>query len=197
MIGDVAPGHVIFDRQRIDFPPHHRMGQQSLQFARKRQCAAGQMGEVERLYAEPVARKEQLPFLQVVQREGEHPVEPRKAIGTPFLPRGEDRFRVAIGPELRPTLLQFASQGAVIVDLAVEDDHRPPVGRSHGLGRAGKIDDREPPVTEPDTGRSPDPRSVRPAVGQRVGHRLDPLGIDRLDRLVMEKPRNPAHGGVP
>ena len=45
-VGDIAPGHVILDCQRIDLPPQQRMRQQPLQFAGKGQRAAFEPREI-------------------------------------------------------------------------------------------------------------------------------------------------------
>src|SRR6478609_8371698 len=75
VIGDVTPGHVIFDRQRIDLAPQQRMRQQPLELRSEGQAAVAQRRHVKRLHPEPIAREEQLALAAIVYREGEHAVE--------------------------------------------------------------------------------------------------------------------------
>ncbi len=197
MFGHEPPGQEILDRVRIDLAPQRRMGEQALHFGRESYAAIGQIGDEERFHPQPVAGEKQLALVQIVNREGEHAVEAREAIGAPALPGGEDDFAIALGPKTRALILQFAPQRAVIVDLAIEGKHGAAIRRGHGLRRSRHIDDRQAAMAEPDSGGSPHARAVRPAMGQRRAHLLDPRGIDRLGRAMMKNPRDPAHGPWP
>ena len=73
---------------------------------------------------------------------------------------------VAMAPEHDAFSEELVAQAFVVVDLAVERDPRPAVGRRHRLRALGpRIDDREPPVTEPHAPVAgiPFPDSVGPA----------------------------------
>ena len=73
---------------------------------------------------------------------------------------------VAMAPEHDAFSEELVAQAFVVVDLAVERDPGPAVGRRHRLRALGpRIDDREPPVTEPHAPVAgiPFPDSVGPA----------------------------------
>ena len=81
------------------------------------------------------------------------------------------------GFELLPQKLE-------IVDLAVEDERDARTLMDHGLDAGRQIDDRQPPMREPDHGGSiagviqEQAFAVRPAVADAVGHGHQPaLGI--------------------
>ena len=69
---------------------------------------------------------------------------------------------------------QLLADLAVIVDLAVEDDHEAAVGAVHRLVPAGDVEDREPTHPEPEAAVDERPALVRPAVEDGVA-----LGLDR------------------
>ena len=194
MVGDVAPGKVILDRQWIYLATQQRMREQALEFAGKGQAAIAQFGSEKRFYAQTVACQKQRAVRVVVQREGKHAVQALQAIRAPFLPRGEDDLCVPLGPEYCAKRGKLAAQFAEIVNLAVEDDGRAAIGRMHRLGRAFQIDDRQAPMAQANPGIGPDPRSVRSAMGKSVGHLPHARRVHRLWCPEMEKACNPAHG---
>ena len=49
-------------------------------------------------------------------------------------------------------------------------------------------------MAEADARRGPDAAAVGPAMGERVGHRLDPRRVDRLGHVGMEDAGDAAHG---
>ncbi len=197
MVGHVAPGHVVLDRERVDLAPQQRIGEQPLELAGEGQRPALEPGQIQRLDPEPVAGEEKLPPIEVVEREGEHAVETAQAIRPPFAPSGKDRLGIPSGAKYSPTGLQFAAQLPKIVDFAVEHDHRAAVVRVHRLRRTCEVDDRQAAMTDADARRGPHSAAVGAPVRHGIGHALDPSGIDRFDRLVMEDPRDPAHARGP
>ena len=128
MIGNIAPGEVILDRQRINLTPQQRVCDQALQFRGKDQAAVAERGIEQRLYAEPVARKEQCALPKIVNRKGEHTVQPGQAIRAPALPGRQNNLAITVSVERRAKPAQFLAQFAVVIDLAVEHQHRPAVG---------------------------------------------------------------------
>lgn len=197
MIRHVAPGHVVFHRQRVDFTTQQRVRQQGLEFRTKRKAAIGQMRHEQRLHSQPVTGEEQAPSLQIVKRKREHAVQPGQALHAPFLPGSQDHLGIPIGVELCPARSQFAAQFAVVVDLAIEDDHRPAITGMHRLRRSGQVDDRQTPMAQRHARRRPYPAAIRPAMDKGIAHPFDPLGIDRLGRATVEDAGNTAHGLSP
>ena len=157
-----------------------------------------QLADIERLHAQPVAGEEQGVLIGIVEREGEHAVEPGEAVRPPLPPGGEDDFGVALGLEMVALDLQLGANLAEIVDLAIIGDDQPAIGGQHRLRRGlGKIDDREAAMAEADARRGPHAAAVRSTMDERVGHRLDPCRIDRLGHVGVEDAGDAAHGQAP
>src|SRR3546814_15741489 len=81
---------------------------------------------MERRHPQPVAREEQAAALMIVDREGEHTVEARQAVGAPLAPGGDDDFGIAAGAETMAAILEFGAQPAAMVDLPIigaRDEH--------------------------------------------------------------------------
>src|SRR3546814_13993175 len=98
---------------------------------------------MERLHPRPVGREEQAAALMIVDREGEHTVEARQAVGAPLAPGGDDDFGIAAGAETMAAVLDFAAQLAEIVDLTIIGERDELVIARHRLQPALDIDDRE------------------------------------------------------
>jgi hypothetical protein len=136
---------------------------------------------VERLLAEAVAGKVELPVTPVPEGEGEHP---DRLLQRRLEPPGGDaldqRLGVAVAAPGDAVALRaaavFVELGAhrgVIVDLAVVDDHPAPVVRDHRLvAERGEIEDREAAMAETDAdfGVQPAARVVGAAMDDAVGH---------------------------
>ena len=107
---------------------------------------------IERLLADPVARKDQLTFPPIPQREREHP---DGVLQRPSQPPGFDRreqgLRVGMAGPIRrlPFVLQLLAKLLMIIDFAVVDDDVAAAVRVHRLiaGRRN-VDDREAVVGE-------------------------------------------------
>ena len=130
---------------------------------------------------------------QIIDRKGKHAVQPGDAVRPPLLPRRQNDLAIAVSMKLRAAAAQLFTQLAVIVDLAVEHQHRAAIGGGHRLRRPGEIDDREPQMTQPDPRRSPHPLPVRAPVGHRVAHPLKPRRVNRLGRGQVKDSGNSAH----
>src|SRR3546814_2374119 len=78
---------------------------------------------MERLHPQPIAREEQALLLRIVEREGEHAVQPREHPRPPDAPAVEQHLGIAVGAEACALGLKLGADLAKIVDLAV-------VGRS-------------------------------------------------------------------
>ena len=86
---------------------------------------------IERLLADAVAHQQQLLTSVVVQRNGEHAVQPAHTFRSPLQIRSQNDFRIAAAAEgiVRQLLLQLQE----VVDFSVEDNRNQPVRCRHGL----------------------------------------------------------------
>src|SRR5437867_943634 len=79
-------------------------------------------GVGERLDGESIAAEEERPAAEIVNGEGEHPLQPGGAVLALFLVQVRQDLRVGGAPESMPPLLEHLAENPVVVDLAVEDD---------------------------------------------------------------------------
>src|SRR5436305_6374507 len=106
--------------------------------------------------------------------KSKHPAKSCKALLTPKRIRLQQDFRIRMADERTAILLQFTSDFAEVVDLAVIDDPITSFQIVHGLvPQRGKIENRKPAVSQPDFDRKigvaeqDGARVVWAAVGQR------------------------------
>ena len=97
----------------------------------------------QRLDAEPVPRDEQALSWRVPDRKGEHALQPLDASDPVALVHVEDDLGVGLRLEADALPGQLVAEGAVVVDLAVEDDPRRAAGVRDGLVTALGVDDGE------------------------------------------------------
>ena len=171
------------------------MPQQALEFGRKGDRSVGQPREMQRLHAQPVARQKQAAPLMIVDRKGEHAIEPRQAIRAPLPPRRQNHLGIAAGSKAVTAIFEFGAQLPEIIDFAVEADRHRFVVARHRLRAAFDVDDRQPQMPESDARRGPFARSVGTAMAHGMQHRAQPRGIDGLGRLQMINARDPTHIG--
>ena len=176
-----APGRRQVDeaqigRQRvpIDLGTEGGMRHQRLQL-RAEEPRAGETAVVNRLLAEAVACQRQGAAFRVPQREGQHAVAaPKGGLDAPLADTGEQDLRVRVAAEVVAHRLQLTAQLLEIIDLAVERQHEAAVIAEHRLmTRRRQVQDRQSPVAKHDSGAgvAPDAGIVRPAMGDRIGHR--------------------------
>jgi len=166
---------------------------QRLQFRREEQPAVGEHAVVERFLAEPVARQEQRLAPRIPQREGEHPVEAVETAFTPRLPGMDDDLGVRARPERVAERRQFRHERLKIVNLAVEDDAHRAVLVELRLVAGDEIDDRQPPMSQPDPRRKVEAVAVRSAMGENAGHSMQQRAIDVAAPAEVEDPGYAAH----
>jgi hypothetical protein len=180
---------------RIELGAHASRGQQRRQ-RRGEPQRPRDLGEVQRLDAEPVAREDEASGVVLVEREREHPGE---ALDTAMAPLGmgpEYHLGIARRREAMARARELAPKLVVVVDAAVEDDRRSQLGVDHRLGaRAGRIDDLQAPVSQRDASARPRARAVRAAVAHRRGDALDGVAVGRSTRR--ELAGEAAHDPVP
>ena len=124
---------------------------------------------VQRLLSEVIARCQQAATLHVPQHEREHAAQ---AIEQPIamaLVQRDDDLAVAVRQESVAVLLELAAQLAVVVDLAVADQQDRAVGVVQRLLAAGKVDDRQPAMSQAWPGRRD--RSLRRRDRDAQAHR--------------------------
>jgi hypothetical protein len=181
-------------RALVDARHDRRVREQRLDL-RGEQQAPVDVRPVQRLLAQPVTAQQQPAVARIPEREREHAVQVvHEGLPAPFV-EVQDHLGVARRPERRALALQIASQGGVVVDLAVEDEARPACPE-HRLRAALEVEDRQPPVgqADPPVRRDEDPLAVGPAVAQRLAHRQQDAIVDRAGRpAVLEDAGEPAH----
>ena len=186
----VLEGEVFADAVAVCLGPDVGGDEESLDLGGE-QDPVGRRVQVEGLHSEVIAGQQHLLGLPIVEGEGEHAVQPLDALRPPLLVGLQDDLRVGGRAEQAAAGLQLLPQLHVVVDLAVEDDHRSLGG--HGLLPAGQVDDREAlvgeghrPLREP-TGR------IRSAVTDGGGHADREVLAGGLT-VESEDARDSAHG---
>ena len=172
-----APVEKIIGALAIDAGGPAGVGGELLHLGGERQAAGGRGPEVERFDAEAVARREKPAGPAIEQHEGKHAVEAREAAFAPLAPGGQDDLGVGAGVERVAGRRELRAQFDVVVDLAIVGDPALAGRIAHRLmtGRA-QVENREPPVPEPERG-----------AGKRFARSRDPAGS-----LVREERRHRA-----
>ena len=183
--GDVAVREKIRKRVRVEASGDSRNPEKRLRLGGERE-SPGQESVVERLDPDPVAREQESPVHLVPQRQGEHSLDTPEGL-RPFPAEQPVRdFPVALRDENFSAGLEFPPERAEVVDLAVVDERGLSVRRDRWLLAAkGRIQDREPPVSQDDPPvrarpgsapvRSPPVQSGESALQDR---RIDPRRIN-------------------
>ena len=192
--GDVAQREVFLDRRRVDVAAQSAVREQRFQLGSEQQRAVGQQRVMQRLHPEAVAREEQRLPVAIPQREREHAAQALDTILAPGFPGVDDRLGVAPGTEPVAQRRQLGDQRLVVVDLAVVDDADAAVLVVERLLPGGKIDDRQPPVAQPDAGLDVQADLVRAAMMLRLVHANQRRAIDVAASAGVEDARDPAHG---
>src|SRR5204862_2942629 len=126
--------------------------------------------------------------------EREHPAKPVHAALSHRLIELEDHLGVAPGSEAASLPDHLLPALVVVVDLAVQDEHRLPVVAHEGLRASFEIHDGETHVAEADSVAAIDPLAVGPAMGERAVHPAeDGLGIGSV-RAEAAEAGYAAHG---
>ena len=87
-----------------------------------------------------------------------------------------------------------ASEFAVIVNFAVQNDGDRTVFVENRLMASGHVNDRKPPMAESDSSGDVKTFVVRPAMSKRAGHSPQDGFVDRLIGFVIVDSGNSAHG---
>src|SRR5918999_4016391 len=170
--GDEAAGEVVVEGGAVDLGCRNARLEQGADLGGDRHSGAV-APPVQGLDAEIVAGgDEPLPVL-VPEDEGEDAVELADALGAALLVGVDDGLGVGVRGEAVAALLESGAKGALVVDLAVDDDGDGAVLGVERLVAPGDVDDGEPGVGERGGAGAPDPLAVGPAVPKRLEH---PLG---------------------
>jgi hypothetical protein len=105
----------------------------------------------------------------------------------------ENRFRIALCPVAMSGPLHLTSETGMVVNLAVEDDPHAVVLVAHRLMASGNVDDRQPPVGQPDTPVHPQSRSIGTSMLLHVRHMDETGTLYPLPRIKFHDTRNGAH----
>ena len=89
--------------------------------------------------------------------------------------RREQHLRIGVCAEPVAFLLELGLEFQVVVDLAVEHEVYEALAVRHRLLAGNQVDDLEPPVRKADLPRTIESMLVRSAMGQNVGHALQPF----------------------
>ena len=154
------------------------------------------MGDVERLDAKTITRKEQPPFLAVPDRKGPHSIESPMTLDAPFTKRAEHNFRVGMGSKMMAARLQIGANFFEVVDLAVEDDHQIAAGIAERLvSRGRKIDDRQTRARQRDVRFDVHRAPIGAAVCDGIDHAPRRCRIRRA-RFANENASDSAHAVI-
>ncbi len=134
----------------------------------------GHLGDIERLDAEPITRRDNPAGITFVNGESEHAEKARNAAFAPCVPCLENDFCVSIGEELVAHLFQLGAQFAEIIDAAIEHQRQTEVSIDHRLLRFfGKIKDSQSSMPEADIAPDHNPGCIGPARTEYIRHFRD------------------------
>ena len=174
-------------RRRPHRARHQARLQQRLRLGGERQ-PAGDLGDIQRLDAERVARQRHRALHALVDGDRVHATQMLRVVRALAQPQMQRRFAVAVGGEAdrRHRHAQFA----VVVDLAVADQRR---GAGEQRLIAGhQIDDRQPVVHQRDAAHHRVAGAIRAAVPQAVDQSATAWPVRaaarRLDRISPAMP---------
>src|SRR5262245_55874163 len=109
---------------------------------------------VERLLAEPVAGKEELFPILIINRKGKHAVQPFRQSSTPFLVAVDENLGIGVRRAKNMTPRhELGPQLQVIIDLTVEDDRDRAILVPKRLVTTADVDNGETTVTKINMGR--------------------------------------------
>src|SRR3954470_8967287 len=119
-------------------------------------------GIEQRLYAEPIARREEGPIPLVPEHKCEFAAQSMQALGANVFVEMQGDFAVRPSAQMVPRLLEFLSDRFIAVELTVDDDVNASVLARDRLISRNKVNDAEPRVPETNSrvGCDPTPLSV-------------------------------------
>ena len=191
----VAVSKIFLDRARIQFARQLGEGHDRLQFRAEHEQAVRQQRIEHRLDADMVARQEQGLLAAVPDAEGEHAAQAAHAVRAPGLVSGQHHLGVRLGAERDAERDQLVAQLAVVVDLAVEDDHRVAVAADQRLLAGGDVDHRQAAVAHAERRFGVQLALVRPAVELAFVHAAERPAVDFPVAVGIKNSDYSAHRG--
>src|SRR5690606_10583092 len=165
--------HVVVQRNRIDLRGRILALEQRRQRRRESPARRG-FGVVQRLDAEPIARRERPARDALVDDEREHAVEALDAPLAPFGIRLQNDLGIARRPEAMPEIFQLEPKLLEVVDATVEDDDEIMILVEHRLRRARRqIEDLQAAMADGDRSLAEVAVRIRPARSEPLGHAFD------------------------
>ena len=154
------------------------------------------VGHVQRLDAVRVAGEEEPLLRSVPERKGVHPPQVLDHVPSVLGVEVQQHLRVGVRRKLIPFCLELSSKPLIVVDFSVvAHDERPVVSVHRLRAPLRKIEDRQPPVGQPDVSSVADPQpvGVRASLRHAVAELTEPVLVDRPTVVVVECRGNPTH----
>ncbi len=188
---DAVARQVEPQRVEVQLARHRRVLQQALELGAERQRAAV-AAPVQRLDGEAVVGQHQAPAPGVPQGDREHAAQVREALEADVLVQVQDGLEIALGGERVTVARQALAQPAVVVDLAIANQHERAVLVSQRLLGVGDVDDRQTAHGERHGAVGQEAVAVGAAVHDAVRH--PPAQVDVGRRAVeAQHPADAAH----
>src|SRR6266404_8923819 len=175
-LADRTKKEVFVQRFAAQFPCYETGSQQGADFGRENQCLPVVV-VIKGLYPQRTARKKTAPLFFIPNCQREHSFEFANAIGAVTLVHLEDDLSVGVGLEDRSLFFEILAKRFKIINLAVKNDMKSPVRRTHWLVPCrAQIQDRETRARQPRACRSCDNDAaiIRSAMIQRRFHGSQP-----------------------
>ena len=125
---------------------------------------------IKRLFAKPVAGKNEFFLSRVPESDGVHAVEVIDEIIAVLLVKVRNDLYVGLRYKLVALLFQFGADLAKVVQLAIDHCDDRPVLAVNWLVTGVQINDRKPPHAESGTFAEPYTLRVRPPMNDRLAH---------------------------
>ena len=189
----VPERQIALQAAQVEIPLPRRTRGKRRQLAGKVQDAV-EHRVVQGLFAQSIARDEQLATTLIEDREGEHSLEPIDARRAILLPRMNDRLGIRRRAEAMPRGFELGPERSMVVDLAVEHDPARVVLVGERLGAAGDVDDGQAAVAEAGVPAVDEAIAVWTAMGQTARHRAyRTRHLGRHDPFEGKRASHPAH----
>src|SRR5437899_586728 len=149
---------------------------------------------MKRLFAQTVARNQQLAPTLVPKREREHAAQFLYALSAQLFVQMNNYFCVGVGIEAMAAGFELGTQLRKVVDLAVEYDPDRAIFIEDWLVSAGNVDDAETPHSQPRILLRKQAFIVRPAMHDCLAHAMDGNLFDPLRPIRTYDSGDSAHG---
>ena len=169
-------GEDLIEPGQIHFSPHFRVSKNRLDLGTENELVTGD-GIEQRIDAELIPSKEQLPLAAVVDDEGELAVDAVEEGGPGLFVQVHQHLDVAVRAEDVTFFPQLFAEFPVVEDLAVAHEHNRAVLVAHRLLAVLQVDDLQAPETEGHGSVAEGPGRVGPAMNQGTDHPRQRFGV--------------------